>query len=104
MSLFIGRRKRALQYFFIGIGDGSFFRQSKPRWWSLDTACQGSRPIGAGRRSSRQRVYPRTGNGRSVDMKHLGLLTAVSLVALASVSSQASAQQKTLYVAGYGGS
>ena len=37
-------------------------------------------------------------------MKHLGLLTAVSLAALASVSSQASAQQKTLYVAGYGGS
>jgi putative spermidine/putrescine transport system substrate-binding protein len=37
-------------------------------------------------------------------MKHLGLLTAVSLAALASVSSQALAQQKTLYVAGYGGS
>jgi putative spermidine/putrescine transport system substrate-binding protein len=37
-------------------------------------------------------------------MKHLRLLTAVSLAALALVPAQVSAQQKTLYVAGYGGS
>jgi putative spermidine/putrescine transport system substrate-binding protein len=37
-------------------------------------------------------------------MKHFGLLTVVSLTALAFVPSPLSAQQKTLYVAGYGGS
>jgi putative spermidine/putrescine transport system substrate-binding protein len=37
-------------------------------------------------------------------MKHLGVLTAVSIAALAFVPSAVSAQQKTLYVAGYGGS
>ncbi|MDU1670109.1 MAG: ABC transporter substrate-binding protein, partial [Bradyrhizobium sp.] len=36
-------------------------------------------------------------------MKHLNVLTMVSLAVLAS-ASQAWAQQKTLYVAGYGGS
>jgi putative spermidine/putrescine transport system substrate-binding protein len=37
-------------------------------------------------------------------MKHLGVLTAVSLAALTMVPVQVAAQQKTLYVAGYGGS
>ncbi|MGY4450784.1 hypothetical protein ACVWZR_005444 [Bradyrhizobium sp. i1.3.1] len=37
-------------------------------------------------------------------MKTLSLLTAVSIAALIAVPSAASAQQKTLYVAGYGGS
>ena len=37
-------------------------------------------------------------------MKHLGLATMVSIAALALVPSAVLAQQKTLYVAGYGGS
>src|SRR5512143_248127 len=37
-------------------------------------------------------------------MKPLCLLTALSITALAAVPSTVSAQQKTLYVAGYGGS
>ena len=37
-------------------------------------------------------------------MKTLRLLTAVSIAALIAAPSAASAQQKTLYVAGYGGS
>jgi putative spermidine/putrescine transport system substrate-binding protein len=37
-------------------------------------------------------------------MKHLGKLTAVTIAALALSLSAATAQQKTLYVAGYGGS
>jgi putative spermidine/putrescine transport system substrate-binding protein len=41
---------------------------------------------------------------RSVHMKTLSLLTAVGIVALAAAPSVVSAQQKTLYVAGYGGS
>src|SRR5437899_8780348 len=41
---------------------------------------------------------------RSDHMKTLRLLTAVSIAALAAGISAASAQQKTLYVAGYGGS
>ena len=36
-------------------------------------------------------------------MKTLSLLTAASIAALIAVPSAASAQQKTLYVAGYGG-
>jgi putative spermidine/putrescine transport system substrate-binding protein len=41
---------------------------------------------------------------RSVHMKTLSLLTAVGIVALAAAPSVVSAQQKKLYVAGYGGS
>src|SRR6201997_630843 len=41
---------------------------------------------------------------RSVHMKTLSLLTAVGIVVLAAAPSVVSAQQKTLYVAGYGGS
>src|SRR5262245_43787698 len=41
--------------------------------------------------------------GRSVEMKHLSLLTAVSIAVLTATPA-AWAQQKTLYVAGYGGS
>jgi putative spermidine/putrescine transport system substrate-binding protein len=37
-------------------------------------------------------------------MKHLGRLSAISFLALALSSSPVTAQQKTLYVAGYGGS
>ncbi|MHC2151582.1 ABC-type tungstate transport system permease subunit [Bradyrhizobium diazoefficiens] len=37
-------------------------------------------------------------------MKTFRLLTAVSIAALVAASSAASAQQRTLYVAGYGGS
>ena len=37
-------------------------------------------------------------------MKSLSVLTAVSIAALAAAPSVVSAQQKTLYVAGYGGS
>jgi putative spermidine/putrescine transport system substrate-binding protein len=37
-------------------------------------------------------------------MKHLGFLATLGVAALASVLSPVSAQQKTLYVAGYGGS
>src|SRR5882762_6004635 len=41
---------------------------------------------------------------RIVHMKSFSLLTAVSMAVLAAVPSVVSAQQKTLYVAGYGGS
>ncbi|KAH2775442.1 hypothetical protein KXW38_002251, partial [Aspergillus fumigatus] len=41
---------------------------------------------------------------RSVHMKTFRLLAAVSITALVAVPSAVSAQQKTLYVAGYGGS
>src|SRR6266581_1506396 len=41
---------------------------------------------------------------RLMDMKHLGFATVVGLAALALASSAGLAQQKTLYVAGYGGS
>src|SRR6266700_4140234 len=52
----------------------------------------------------RTSVRSQHGMGDRSVMKHFGLLAVVSLTGLVSLPSTVSAQQKTLYVAGYGGS
>src|SRR5689334_21798086 len=112
VPLFIGRRKRTLRSFSSGRVNASFLGN-----------CPGAQSRGSTFRRAR---YLRTGHAprlqgdsrwskglragwhlarywRSVQMKQLGLVTAV-LATLALTPSPVLAQQKTLYVAGYGGS
>src|SRR5579864_956896 len=97
VSLFIGRRKTALQYFSSVPETACFFSRSGKSPALLDEARVrvGGQILG---------TSPRSRHWRSIRMKPLCLVTAVGIAALAVAPSVVSAQQKTLYVAGYGGS
>ena len=102
--------------FFISAGDSPFFRQMGGIQSPL--ANDDTRGAGAGALVGRNwRRSNADGSGRCGPparhpipeleighMKNLSLLTAVGIAALTAIPSVAIAQQKTLYVAGYGGS
>src|SRR3954451_2003114 len=116
LPLFIGRWKPEFAIFFIRAGDGPLFRQIG----GVQTSGSRQNPSNRGRspgrtRDSRGRKCGRFSQRdtsarhlipvwRSDHMKTFRLLTAVSIAALIAAPSVATAQQKTLYVAGYGGS
>ncbi|BAC52462.1 ABC transporter substrate-binding protein [Bradyrhizobium diazoefficiens USDA 110] len=117
VPLFIGRWKYRFAIFFIRTGDSPLFRQIGGVWTSRSRQnppnggrspdrggiCAERDAEGASVSETRRRVTSFR-YWRSVHMKTFRLLTAVSIAALVAASSAASAQQRTLYVAGYGGS